>query len=386
MALIVSHPIQYFAPLYQRLSNRDDLAIKVFFTWHDGQIAVEDQGFRHRIAWDIPLTEGYEFELVPNIAADSGTHHFFGLRNPMLISRVLAWHPDVVLVHGWAWLSHLQALRAFHRLGIPAVLRGDSHLLNASRSGPRWWIKRALLRHIFSWPSACLFVGSANRAYYESFGVTPDRLYCCPYSIDISRFGEPSRLLEQDAAQWRQRMGILPGQTVFLYAGKFQYEKRPLDLMRTVSRLQNSGAVLILVGDGELRSDIDAIAASDPDRFRVLPFQNQSHMPVVYRLGDVFVLPSVSETWGFAVNEALSCGRPVVVSDRVGCARDVVDPSCGWIFPWSDLSALEKTLKDIVTNRDTVTQMRHAAARHARSFDLATTESALCAAIEAVLV
>src|ERR1700722_8749824 len=79
LAFIVSHPIQYYAPLYQRLAMRDDVAIKVFFTWHAWQSTVEDRGFGVQMSWDIPLTEGYEFELVPNISSDPGTHHFFGL-------------------------------------------------------------------------------------------------------------------------------------------------------------------------------------------------------------------------------------------------------------------------------------------------------------------
>src|SRR4051812_32430194 len=102
MAIVVSHPIQYYAPLYQRLARRDDLAIKVFFTWHAGKEPMFDSGFKVSVTWDIPLTQGYEFELVPNVASDSGTHHFMGLQNPLLIERVAAWQPDVVHITGWS--------------------------------------------------------------------------------------------------------------------------------------------------------------------------------------------------------------------------------------------------------------------------------------------
>src|SRR5205807_3583728 len=150
VAFVVSHPIQYVVPLYQRLSRRDDVAIKVFFTWHAGEGAVEDRGFGKRVAWDIAVTQGYEFERIPNLATDPGTHRFLGLRNPTLVDRVMAWQPDVVQLTGWAWLSHLQALCAFHRRGIRTLFRGDSHLLDGVASGPRGWIKRAVLRRVFS--------------------------------------------------------------------------------------------------------------------------------------------------------------------------------------------------------------------------------------------
>jgi glycosyltransferase involved in cell wall biosynthesis len=386
LALIVSHPIQYVVPLYQRLSRRDDLAIKIFFTWHAGEEPVEDRGFGQRIAWDIPLTEGYEFERVWNASADPGMHGFFGLHNPSLIGRVMAWRPDVVQVTGWAWRSHFQALHALHRRGVRTLFRGDSHLLDAVQSGPRWWFKRALLRRAYCWPSGFLVVGSANRTYYERFGVEPNRLFWCPHSIDVRRFAEPADALEQEAAGWRRSLGISARKTVLLYAGKFERRKRPADLMRAVGRLANRETVLVLVGGGELQEEIDSVAAADPERFRVLPFQNQSRMPVVYRLGDLFVLPSAyGETWGLAVNEALACGRPVLVSDRVGCAADVVDATCGRLFPSSNSSALEKSMDELLENPDELSEMGRAAAKRAWSFDIAVTEHALVAAVDEVL-
>ena len=143
LAIVVSHPIQYYVPLYRRLAKRSDIAIKVFFTWHSGTAAVADHGFKVPVAWDIPLTEGYESEQVPNTSSDPGTHHFFGLRNPSLVARVLQWQPDVVHLTGWAWYAHLVALYAFHRRGIPTLFRGDSHLLDEPAGLFRAGIKRA---------------------------------------------------------------------------------------------------------------------------------------------------------------------------------------------------------------------------------------------------
>jgi glycosyltransferase involved in cell wall biosynthesis len=382
LAFIASHPIQYVAPLYQRLARRDDLAIKVFFTWHAAEAPVRDRGFATPVAWDVPLTEGYDFERIANVSADPGTHRFLGLRNPGLVERVAAWQPDAVVVNGWAWFSHLQALHALHRRGVRMLFRGDSHLLDEAMAGPRWLLKRTLLRRVFSWPAGFLVVGSANRAYFERFGVEPARLQACPHSIDVSRFAEPADELERQAAQWRTQLGISPGRTVVLFAGKFERKKRPVELMRAVQRLDDPDIVLVLVGGGELQDDIDGIAAAEPARFRVIPFQNQSRMPVVYRLGDLFVLPSAhGETWGLAVNEALACGRPVLVSDRVGCASDVVDAGCGRVFSWSEPDALGRAMRELTKDGDRLRAMRDAATRRARAFDIAVTEASLVAAL-----
>lgn len=378
LAIIVSHPIQYYVPLYRRLAMRDDLAIRVFFTWHAAQVPMQDRGFGIPVAWDIPLTDGYEFESVPNVAADPGTHHFFGLQNPTLVERVKAWRPDAVHITGWAWESHLRAMRSFHRHGIPTLFGGDSHLLDLVDRGPQWWVKRQILRRVFSWPTECMYVGTANRAYYEAFDVDENRLLPCPHSIDVGRFSQPAEALEFEAAQWRRDLGIEETSRVLLFAGKFERKKRPADLMRAVQQHGDSGLILIMLGGGELQNEINAIATSDPGRFRVLPFENQARMPVVYRLGDLFVLPSAfGETWGLGVNEALACGRPVLVSDRVGCAADLIDPSYGRVFPWGDWAAAMRAVNEMGPSRDALIKMRSIAASRARSFDTSQSEAAL---------
>jgi glycosyltransferase involved in cell wall biosynthesis len=382
LAIVVSHPIQYLVPLYRQLTRRDDLKLKVFFTWHAAGRPVEDRGFGMAFAWDIPLAQGFDGELVPNVSGDPGTHHFFGLCNPALVERVVAWRPDVVQMTGWAWRSHLQALHALNRRGICTLFRGDSHLMDGELRHRRW-IKQAVLRRVYSWPTAFLVAGSANRAYYRRFGVPAERLHACPPCIEVDRFAEPAGELERVAACWRQELGISPEQIVVLYAGKFEPRKQPLQLMHAVRTLNHPNLVIVLVGAGELQPQIDRTAADDPSRFRVLPFQNQSRMPIVYRLADLVALPSgYGETWGLAVNEALACGRPVLVSDRAGCAADVVTPDCGRTFRVDASDDLERTLGAMIAHRDILAGMRRAASARARSFDISVTAAATMTAID----
>lgn len=377
LAIVVSHPIQYYVPLYRRLAARGDLQLKVFFTLHAAAEPTVDRGFQQMFRWDIPLTEGYDWEYVPNTAADPGTHRFMGLRNPELVSRVLAWHPDTIHLTGYAWYSHLLALRAFHRRGVPVLFRGDSHLLDGTARGAVWWFKKTLLSRVFSWPAAFLCVGTANRAYYEAFGVEPERLFACPHSIDVGRLAGAADEAEAQARAWRAELGIPEQSKVLLFAGKFETKKRPVALMEAVRELLRPGLILVMVGDGELGDEVRRIAMRDPERFRVLPFQNQSRMPVVYRLGDLFVLPSAfGETWGLAVNEALACGRPVLVSNRVGCAADVVDGSCGRVFAVDDWSDFARALDDLFRDPARQRAMRAASVERARAFDIPVTEVA----------
>ena len=381
LAIVVSHPIQYCAPLYRSLAKRDDLALKVFFTWHAAVGPERDPGFEREFRWDIPLTEGYEYELVPNRSHHPGTHHFWGLRNPELVRRVIGWRPNAVHITGYAYASHLNAIRSFNHRRLPVLFRGDSHLLNEKRHGLRWKLKHFLLSWIYSHVRGFLYVGKHNCDYFHAFGVPDSKLFYCPHSIEVERFSEPNDELEAKAQAWRRQLGIADGARVLLYAGKFDPVKQPIKLMTAVSRM-DSNLVLLMVGNGELEQDVQRLASKAPGKFRILPFQNQSVMPVVYRLADVCTLPSASETWGLAVNEALASGRKVLISDRVGCAPDLVRSKLqGEVFAWDDWDDFETKARRLLGEQYDESSLRS----YAREFDISITERALCETLTQVL-
>jgi glycosyltransferase involved in cell wall biosynthesis len=383
LAVIVSHPIQYYVPLYRRLAKRDDIELRVFFTWHAAAAAQYDPGFRQEVTWDIPLTSGYESEVVPNVSSRPGSDHFWGMRNPELVRRVLNWKPDAVHITGYAYASHLYAMRAFYKQGVPVLFRGDSHLLDCE---PQWrlGLKKAVLSRVYSWASLCLYVGKHNYDYYRELGVPDSRLFYCPHSIEVERFSQPNEQLEKEARAWRKEQRIPDEARVVLFAGKFEPKKRLLELMKAVAQMQNRHLVFVMVGNGELENEVQRLAAQSPDKFRVLPFQNQSIMPVVYRLGDIFVLPSAyNETWGLGANEALASGRSVIVSDKVGCAPDLVKvagDNCKVfrVDNWEDFQAKVKSLLSLNTD---AAELR----RCAKGFDIAVTESALVGALNRLI-
>ena len=380
LAIVVSHPIQYCVPLYRSLAKRDDLKLKVFFTWHDAAGPERDPGFKREFRWDIPLTEGYEYELVSNRSHHPGTHHFWGLQNPELVRRVIDWRPDAVHITGYAYASHLNAIRSFNRRRVPVLFRGDSHLLSEKRHGLRWEVKRFSLSRIYSLVSGFLYVGKHNYNYFRAFGVPDSKLFYCPHSIEVERFSEPNEELEAKAQAWRRQLGIADGARVLLYAGKFDRVKQPIKLMTAVSRM-DSNLVLLMVGNGELEQDVRRLGSKTPGKFRILPFQNQSMMPVVYRLADIVTLPSVSETWGLAVNEALASGRRVLISDKVGCGPDLVrSVEDGEVFAWDDWDDFTTKVRGMLELQNDALNLRS----RARKFDICVTEGTLCDALRQI--
>jgi glycosyltransferase involved in cell wall biosynthesis len=345
LAVVLSHPTQYYSPWFRWLRAHTTLEFRVFFLWKFGVEPTRDPQFEKTFAWDVDLLGGYDSEFVPNLARDPGTHHFWGLRNPSLPDRLAAWQPDALLLFGYAYASHLRVLAWARRRGIPLIFRGDSHLLG--RHGLPW-LKKKLFRVLYRQFTAITYVGAANRDYFTAFGVPSKKLFFAPHAVN-HEFFDPNRVEYQSAAQARRaQLGLAPTTRVVLFAGKFTLAKQPLALLEAFLALNGPDAALVFVGDGEEKSALlDRARAAPPGRVHFLPFANQSEMPSHYLLADIFALPShgLYETWGLAVNEAMHMGVPCLVSDRVGCQRDLVtDGETGWVFRAGDIIHLQEKL------------------------------------------
>jgi glycosyltransferase involved in cell wall biosynthesis len=357
LAIILSHPVQYYSPWFRWLRAHTPLEFRVFYLWEFGVTTQRDPRFGTAFKWDVDLLAGYESEFVPNVARDPGTHHFGGLDNPELTTRLAAWNPGALLLFGYNWRSHLRAIWWARRHGVPLLFRGDSHLLGRGRpAGLRRWLLQLLYRQF----SAITYVGTANRDYFRRLGVRADRLFFAPHSVNAEHFNPADPAVRNEAARLRAELG-LADKRVILFAGKFHPDKQPVALLQAFQQVATEADALVFVGDGSEKERLQQLAASRPDVcIRFLPFANQSEMPARYLLADVFVLPSRGhyETWGLAVNEAMHLGVPCLVSDLVGCQQDLVIPGeTGWVFPAGNPAALASALQAAL--RAPPGQLRH---------------------------
>lgn len=359
LAIITTHPIQYNAPLFKLLTERNVIQIKVFYTWGDQVLKDKyDPGFGKVINWDIPLLKGYEFEFLENIATDKGSHHFKGIENPHLIESVKQFQPDALLVYGWSFKSHLKLLRYFKNR-IPIFFRGDSTLLD--EKGILNSIKRNLfLRWVYRHIDWALYVGKNNFDYFRKAGISKNQLIWAPHAIDILRFKCDSLECKQAAYDLRRQLQIEEKDIVFLFAGKLEDKKSPQLLLDAFVACKFERNVhLIMVGNGVLENELKS-KYLNLQNIHFLDFQNQGKMPSIYESADVFVLPSKGpgETWGLAVNEAMANSKAIIVSDKCGCAVDLVkDGVNGYIFKSNDQQDLMQKLKLMVENGDLIKTM-----------------------------
>jgi glycosyltransferase involved in cell wall biosynthesis len=417
LAIITSHPIQYNAPLFRLLASRNKIKIKVFYTWSQAIDKAEDRGFGRTIKWDIPLLDGYDYQVVKNISKTPGTHHRKGIINPSLICEIQKWQPNAMLVYGWNFVSHFQVMKYF-KGKIPVLFRGDSTLLDESKS-IKTIVRSLYLKHVYKHIDYALYVGTNNKKYFQKNGLTKKQLIFTPHAIDNDRFSDSSERqynvtresidsskldgkyktqsenmascskdrLACKAMEWRRELGYTDADIVVLFAGKFEPKKNPEMLVEAVNQITKSPnrqiTKLLMVGNGILEGKLKAMS-KDNERIKFLPFQNQTKMPTLYRVCDIYCLPSrgPEETWGLAVNEAMASGRSVLLSDKVGCGIDLVKTDFnGWMFRHDNIHNLKNKLEELITSKEHLIQM----GKDAEEFIKKWSFERICKAIESLM-
>ena len=383
LVVVETHPIQYKAPLFRRMAEDPRFDLMVLFAMIPDS-AQQGAGFGVAFEWDVPLLDGYRYEVLENRAKEPSVYCFGGCDTPEIFQKLRELKPDAVLVNGWVVKTCLQTLWACRRLGIPCMVRGEANLLR-----PRAWWRHLIHDLLLPHYSAYLAIGSASRDFYR-FHHRPDKqIFKAPYAVDNDVFAEQARKRDEVRSSLREELGIPVEKTVFLFVGKLEEKKHPLDLLHAVNQLsveERSRVHLLVAGDGELLSDCRGFAEANSLPVTFAGFINQSKLPEVYAAADVFVLPSdAGETWGLVVNEAMASGRPAIVSRAVGCCQDlIIEGETGYAFDVGDVDMLTKHLRRYLSNLEHANQQGQKASQHIKKFSFDQIADGLAEAIRSI--
>jgi glycosyltransferase involved in cell wall biosynthesis len=356
LAYLVSHPIQYQAPLLRRIAREPGIDLTVLFGSDFSVRSYRDEGFGRDVAWDTPLLDGYRSAFLPSVR-DTGA---LSLASPIsrgIYSALRRLQPDALWVHGYASINALHGILAANALGIPVLLRAESWLADRPRSPLTLALKNLFFAALGHAVDAVLPIGTVNAAYWTHYlPHTPQ--FLMPYAVDNDYFASRADAARPHTADLRTSLGLAPDRPVILFASKLQPRKHADHLLHafqafltsnpgapfpslgapfiarswrdewetTTPRAASNLPQLLFVGDGESRPALESLTAALglTDHVRFAGFRNQSELPGLFALADVFVLPSRHEPWGLIVNEAMASGCPVIVSSDVGCHPDLV--------------------------------------------------------------
>lgn len=364
LAVVATHPIQYLAPWYRHLGQQPELDVTVFYGSGHGLFAGGyEPEFGRSVRWDVDLTSGYRWQLLTPHSPRPDVTTFFGNLSLDVFGVLSRSRFDAVLIQGWNCALYPLALAAARAAGLPVLLRGDSvRLPDAVEPPPPATIarrlKRGLLGRYLGACAALLALSSGNRRRLADLGVPDEKVSWSPLAVEGSRFAlpAPARAIERRAT--RQRLG-LPREDetpLILFCAKLVPKKEPGLLLDAYAALRRQGARarLVLAGEGALRGELEAaIAAQRIPDVSFLGFVNQAELPALYAASDLLVLPSShDETFGLVVAEAMHAGLPVIASDHVGCAEDLVQPQTGLVFRNRDGADLLRCLRLLCADPD----------------------------------
>jgi glycosyltransferase involved in cell wall biosynthesis len=363
LGVLVSHPIQYFVPVYCELAQAEGADLTVLYRTRVGVDEYHDAGFGQTVKWDIPLLDGYTHQFL------SGKNRIEGVEWSV-VGTILCNRFDVLLVHGYNSTTNLLAILVARMIGTKVLLRGDTRVQAYHKDAN---LKALFKRALFKCCNGFVTIGTLNRAYYAQHGVPPDRLFFAPFCVHNDQFAVSPEVRGQYRREMRAALDLASDSVIILFASKLIKRKRADELIRALAALTEEfpTAYLVIAGSGDEEGNLRRLADSaGVRRIRFVGFQNQTQLPALYAASDLFVLPADSEPWGLVVNEVMAAGVPVIVSSEVGAAPDLVEgKGTGIVYTCGDVVALSQAMRSLLGQPALREQMAAKAVKLIRRWD-----------------
>lgn len=367
LAIVVSHPIQHFCPLYANWAKNDLWEIKVFFASNAGAKPYFDENFKKMITWEGLRLEQFAHEFL-NGDQDIPVNANTDASN--LTNSLQAFAPDAVLTYGYDQKLQRRAKTWAINQGIPVIYFADSEL-RQKRSKIKQWLKTLWLPYYFRDISNFLVTGNANEVYYFHYGVPQAKMIRSSYPIDRDLYEKAWNDRENLSALIRAKYNIPADSIIISMAGKLIDRKRQIDLIHALSKVKNCHVTLLLMGTGE-KENAWKIAASEIIHHRIIfaGFVDAHHLPAYYAASDIYAHVSEAEPHSVAVSEAIYMGCPVIISHTCGSYGmddDVQIGVNGYVFPCKDIDQLAQKIQRLANDpelRNSMSVQSHLIAFH----------------------
>lgn len=353
LAVVVSHPIQHYVPVYRELAKNSNIQLKVFFVAENGAFEYFDSQFDQVIKWDVPLTQGYDFKfLTPGKILTS--FDFFSVDCSSIVNELKQFRPDYIWVNGYAQRANWRAI--FPGRGSAEIIYTADSNIDDSRGFIRRSLKSLIVRLFLMRCDHYISYGPRNRRYLEHYGVKSESLIDTRFPVDIERLErQRTKVSATQIKKLRLALGIPEDHMVLLFAGKLVAHKRPEDVVHLVDKLRERKVSAMFVGSGTEESQLKLLAKELKleTRLSFVGFVNQAQIAPYFVLADIFIFPSKKEPYGAIASEVLPFGLPIVAADNIGCVgASIIDGTNGLLYSCGDIGQLtvqvERLLDDPV--------------------------------------
>lgn len=352
IAIIVSHPIQHFCPMYASWASNSEWKIKVFFASSTGVKSYFDKGFNKEINWKRLYLDKFDHEFLNDGQVIKVTKD---LDATELERKLIEYNPDMVIVYGYTQKVQLRAKRWAKLNNKKAVMIADAEL----RHRRPWYVnalKYFIIPKKLSGFDGFLTTGDANEEYYHHYGVEKQKFFRSPFPIDIFIYEQAIKERDLLRRKIRIKYNINDNDIVLTNVGKFVKWKRQIDILKSLKELENKNIVnifLFLIGSGEeenyLRTEANILVHN---KVIYTGFINPEELPAYYAASDIYVHPATREPHSLAISEAIYMGCPIIISNTCGSygpTDDVRENQNGFVFKVTNVSDLKEKI-EILSN------------------------------------
>ncbi len=358
LAIIAPHPVQYHVPLFREIEKLRYIESMVVYCDDMGISPIYEAEFKAIIKWDIPLLDGYKYNFLRNYSL---LHKggFFSRINPVILSKISKGKYDVILIQGYDTLSCWFAFFAAKRAGVKVIWRGESTLKGDEKSASlKKRLKKIVLTRLFRACDAVMYSCTGNKEYLKFYGVPAAKLFPIPCAVDNDYFRNERKKYLGNEKDIRKELGIKEDDFVVLFVARFTTRKRPLDLLKAVAEIEHDNMLVLFVGDGLERRNMEKYVQDHCIRALFAGFKNQSEISKYYSVSDLAIVISDYDPSPKAMNEAMSFELPIIVTDVVGTACDlVVDGDNGYVVKVGDVETIAEKIDYLNKNREVAKAM-----------------------------
>jgi glycosyltransferase involved in cell wall biosynthesis len=337
---VFPEPTPYRAPLLDRVAGLPEIDLTVLYA--AGTVAGRTWRVqpKHRAVFLRGLR-------VPG--AERVLHHDYPL-TPGVVSALNAARPDVVVVSGWSTFAAQGAIAWCRLRDVPYVLVVESHD-EGPRPGWRRRVKGTVVPPIVANASGVLVTGTLARTSMIARGAHAERVRVFANTVDVDEFAADAQRLAPSRPDLRRPLGAGASDVVVLSVARLAPEKGLDVLVRAVAGAADPRLLLVVAGGGAERARLERLARDLGVRLVLVGDVEWERIVQLYVAADVFALLSEREPWAVVVNEAAACGLPLVLSDRVGAAHDLLrDGENGSLVAAGDVDAAAAALRELAAD------------------------------------
>lgn len=385
LAVLLSHPVQYHAPLMKQLAAHPLLDLTVYYMNDLGLRETDIAGYGKALQWDVPLLDGYRYQFLRNWSLRPDGQTAWTSFNPGIVTELVKHRYDALPILSYYKVTDIIALLAARMTGTPVIFRGDV-LLNHEMSGWKSRLKEVYLRLWCRQLAAVLPIGTLAERFYRHFGVPERKMFRSIYAVNNEFFIGQAEVLKPRQAELKQQLGIAPDTPVVLFVALMRAFKRPLDIIQAFTKVTQNAA-LVVVGEGPEYPNVQRYCQENPSpNIHLVGTKNQQELARFYAMADIFVVPSgKGEAWCLVINEAMCFSLPIIATDAIPSAVDLVqEGKNGFIYPVGDITQLAKKLAQLLANHEMQKTMSASSLQIIRQYNYEANTEAILQALSFV--